>query len=139
MRSSPATMTEHFTPARFQPLLADVTHDASGHRATRRSARTARRGRRGGSAGAWISSLMTSTSYFAARSASASRVGAVVHEPDRVVRVAEQEDADPVGEGALEALQVERPDAPLLEQRHLVDLTSGLLDELEERRVHGRA
>lgn len=72
MRASPATMTEHFTPARFQPLLALVTQTL---RAPAGSATVANgvNCTPGCVSGAWISSLITSTSYRAASSASATR------------------------------------------------------------------
>ncbi len=72
MRESPATMTEHFTPARFHPLLALVTHTL---RAPSGSATIANgvNCTPGCVSGAWISSLITSTSYRAASSASATR------------------------------------------------------------------
>ncbi|OUE07410.1 hypothetical protein CMsap09_00580 [Clavibacter michiganensis] len=73
MRGSPAMTSEHLAPARFQPLLADVTQTELAPSASASGANGVKAAP-GSVSGACTSSLTTSTSWRAASRATAARV-----------------------------------------------------------------
>jgi hypothetical protein len=61
-----------------------------------------------------------------------------VHQPDGVVRVAQQYAPRPCGQGPVDAAEVERVGRPVIQQRDLRDGAARLGQQVEERRVDRR-